>query len=353
MIMFKKGKMRLLMFLPFLLVLAACGEDDPRELTNQPAQDERILMGTMARIQIFNPDKEDALEEAFDRVEELDEVFSMQNPDSEISAINEAAGIEPVEVSEDVYYVMEQALEYAHDSNGRFDPTIGVVTDLWGIGQEDAAVPSEEELEAAVELVNYEQVEMNEEEQTIFLQEEGMMIDLGAIAKGYITDEAARTLAAHDVDTAIVDMGGDIFVMGHSSRGPEEPWNVGIQDPYEARGEILGMLPVTDEAIVTSGIYERVIEEGGNTYHHLMDPSTGYPFENDIAGISIIAENALDGDALATIVFSMGVEEGLDYVNDLEGVEVVFVTRDEEVRVSDGYMGEVELTDDNFELIEE
>lgn len=336
-----------------LLFVAACEDDDPRDLASRPYEEEHILMGTMARIQVFNSDKEEAVEEAFNRVEELDKMFAMQDPDSEIAAVNDAAGIEPVEVSEEVFYVMELALQYAEESEGRFDPTIGSITDLWGIGQEDAAVPDSEALEEALELVDYSLVEINEEEQTIYLPVEGMTIDLGAIAKGYITDEAARVLEENGVDTAIVDMGGDIFVMGTSARGPEEPWNVGIQNPFEARGEILGMLPVTDEAIVTSGIYERVIEDGeGNTYHHLMDPSTGFPFENEIAGISVIAETALDGDALATIVFSMGVEEGLEFVNTLDNVEVVFVTRENEVVVSDGYEDSIEITDDDFELIE-
>lgn len=339
--------------LPILIFVAGCqGNDDPRDLASQPYEEDRILMGTMARIQVFNEDKEEAVEAAFSRVEELDLMFSMQNPDSEIAAVNEAAGIEPVSVSDEVYYVMEVALDYAEKSDGRFDPTIGAVTDLWGIGQEDARVPEEEELAEAVEVVDYSLVEMNEEEQSIYLPVEGMTIDLGAIAKGYITDEAARILGEHGVDTAIIDMGGDIFVMGTSARGPEEPWNVGIQDPYEARGQILGMLPVTDEAIVTSGIYERVIEGNGQTYHHLMNPATGYPFDNEIAGISIIAETALDGDALATIVFSMGVEEGLSYVNELDGVEVIFVTKEYEVVASEGYTGLIEITDDDYELVE-
>lgn len=345
----RKGLVGILLLFTLFFV-TGCGEDDPRDLANNPSEEERILMGTMARIQVFNANQEDALEDAFARVEELDEMFAMENPDSEISAINEASGIEPVEVSDEVFHVMEVAMEYAEQSNGTFDPTIGVITELWHIGQEDAAVPEEEELDQVLDLVDYTLVEMDEEAQTIYLPVEGMTLDLGAIAKGFITDEAARILVEHGVDTAIVDMGGDIFVLGSSARGPEEPWNVGIQDPFEGRGEIIGMLPITNEAIVTSGIYERVLEEDGNSYHHLLNPETGYPFENEIAGISVIAESALDGDAMSTVIFSLGVEAGLDFANTLEDVEVVFVTEDQEVYASEGYGDVIEITDDEFEL---
>lgn len=349
--MFNKKKLSIFLMALTAFVVTACGNDDPRDLASQPYERQEFLMGTLASIRVFNDDKEEAVDAAFDRVEELDLMFAMQNSDSEISSINEAAGIEPVAVSDEVFYVMETALQYAEESEGRFDPTIGVVTALWGIGHEGAAVPSEEELDLALELVDYRLVEINEEDQTIYLPIEGMTLDLGAIAKGYITDEATRVLKEHDVDTAIIDMGGDIFALGTSTRGPEEPWNVGIQNPFEARGEILGMLPVTNESIVTSGIYERVFEEAGESYHHIMNPETGFPFDNDIAGISLIAETALDGDALSTIAFSLGVEDGLDYVNSLDNVEAVFVTKDRQVIVSEGYNDLLDITDETFEQI--
>lgn len=345
-------KWRIFLLAVTAIALAACGNDDPRELSSQPNERQEFLMGTLASIRVFNEDKDEAIDAAFNRVEELDNMFAMENPDSEISAVNQAAGVEPVEVSDEVFYVMEIALDYAEGSEGRFDPTIGAVTQLWGIGHEDAAVPSATNLEAALELVDYRLVEMDEENQTIYLPMEGMTLDLGAIAKGYITDEATRILVENDVDTAIIDMGGDIFALGTSTRGPEEPWNVGIQNPFEARGEILGMIPARDEAIVTSGIYERVFEENGESYHHLMNPETGFPFDNEIAGISLVAETALDGDALSTVAFSLGVDDGLEYINSLDNVEAVFITQDRRVFVTEGYDDDLEITDETFVLSE-
>ncbi|MER2064107.1 MAG: FAD:protein FMN transferase, partial [Alkalibacterium sp.] len=132
----------------------------------------------------------------------------------------------------------------------------------------------------------------------------------------------------------------------------DELWRVGIQDPFGERGEILGMVNLADKAIVTSGIYERNIEESGRSYHHLMDPETGFPIENNIAGISIIADNAMDADAIANIAFSKGVEDGLDFINAMDGVDVIYVTKDNEVYVSEAITGGVSITDEDFELVE-
>lgn len=351
--MFTRNKTKVLsIVLPALsLTLFACGEEDSRNLADQPYERTEFLLGTVANMRVFNEDGEEAMDKAFDRVIELDERFSTYNPDSEVSEVNRQAGIEPVEVTDEVFFVMERALHFAEQSGGSFDPTIGAVTALWGIGQEDAAVPDPDELAAAVEVVDYQMVELDEENQTIYLKEEGMVLDLGAIAKGYITDEAARVLVEEGVDTAIVDLGGDIVVVGNSTRGLEDPWNVGIQNPYGNRGDIIGMVPVSDRAIVTSGIYERLVRDGDDEYHHLMNPETGFPFENNISGISIIADNATDADAIANIAFSLGVEEGLDYINGLEGVEVIYTTNEFEVFVSDGIADDVEINNNDFEMM--
>ena len=334
------------------LFLTACEEQDPRGLAETPIERTEFLLGTVANIKVYNEGQEEALDLAFERVTELDEWFAMQKEDSEIAEVNRQAGVEPVEVSDEVFLVMERALHFAKESEGKFDPTIGAVTSLWNIGQENAAVPDLDELEAVLKVVDYNLVELDAEDQTIYLQEEGMKIDLGAIAKGYITDEAARVLKEEGVNTAIIDLGGDIVVVGNSTRGEEEPWRVGIQDPYGERGEILGMIELADRAIVTSGIYERNVEEDGVSYHHLMNPETGFPVENNIAGISIIADNAMDADAIANIAFSKGVEEGLAYVNGMPGVDVIYITKDNEVYASDDVIDRIEITDDSFEKVE-
>lgn len=343
-------------WLPLLLMVAlvvgACsgGEsnpDDPRDLAEEPYQREEFLLGTLVTIQVFDEGQEEAANLAMERVADLDGRFSMTNESSEIYKVNENAGQEPVEVSEEVFYVLEESLAYAEISEGGFDPTVGALTALWGFGHEDASVPSEEEINQVLPLVDYQKVDLNAENQTVYLQEEGMKLDLGGVAKGFITDEAARVLQDQGVTTALADLGGDIYVIGPSTRGIDEPWRIGIQDPFKGRGEIIGIAPVQDEAIVTSGIYERTVEEGDRQYHHLIDPETGYPFENEIAGLSLVANSAMVGDALATSVFSMGVEEGLEFVNNDESLEAIFITREREIYLSSGYEDEFQITNED------
>lgn len=175
-----------------------------------------------------------------------------------------------------------------------------------------------------------------------------MIIDLGAIAKGYIADEAVAVLKDHNVESAIVDLGGNIFVVGHSNRGENEAWNVGIQDPNNDRGAVLGTIEESDKTIVTSGIYERYLEEDGETYHHIFDSKTGYPYDNDIASATVITDKSIDGDGLTTVIFDKGVKEGLEYIeNDTpDGTSAIFVTKDDQVYMTDDIK-------DSFQLDEE
>lgn len=326
-------------------------ENDPRNLAEEPYEREEFLLGTLVNLKVYDADKEEALDKAIDRIEELDGTFSMTNPDSELYAVNEASGKEPVEVSDEMFYVIEEAINYAEESGGHYDPTIGALTDLWGIGGDDAVVPSQEAIDEVLPLVGYETVELDKENSTVYLPEEGMKLDLGSIAKGYITDEATEVLVDEGVTTAIVDLGGDIYLLGPSSRGYSNPWRIGVQNPFDDRGQIVGLLPVIDEAVVTSGIYERLITaEDGTEYHHILDPDTGYSFDNEIAGLSVTAETAMDGDALSTVLFSMGLEEGLAYASERSDITAVFITRDKEIYVSAGDETDFELMEESFEF---
>ena len=161
-----------------------------------------------------------------------------------------------------------------------------------------------------------------------------MIIDLGAIAKGYITDEVVKVLKKQGVTTAIVDLGGNVYVLGHSPRGENQDWTVGIQDPNMARGSVLGSIKERNKTLVTSGIYERYLEVDGKKYHHLFDPKTGYP---------------IDGDGLSTAVFSMGVKKGLEYVESElnNGTEAIFVTKDDKVYVTDPIKDTFKLSEDS------
>lgn len=319
----------------FLIVLAGCGsKEETAKINKEPYSDQQSLLGTYVQVRIYDDGKKDVLDKAFARVKELGDKITVNEKGSEIDAINEQAGIKPVKVSDDVYPLIKRAYEYSEDSSGGFDMAIGPITQLWHIGFDDARKPSQEEIDQALKLVDYHKVKLNDEDQTVYLEEKGMQLDLGAIAKGYITDEVVKVLEDNGVTTAIVDLGGNVFVLGHSPRGKDMDWNVGIQDPNKARNTVVGTVQESNKTLVTSGIYERYLKVDGETYHHLFDPKTGYPFDNDIAGVTVITKKSIDGDGLSTAVFSMGVKKGLEYAESLKDVDVIFVTKEDKVYVS-------------------
>lgn len=319
------------------------------KILKDPYSDEQFLLGTYVRIRVYDEGKESALKPAFDRVKELGDKITINQKSSEIDEVNEQAGIKPVKVSDDVYTLVKRAYEYSQDSQGGFDMAIGAITQLWRIGFDDARKPSQEEIDQALKLVDYHKIELNDKEKTVYLKEKGMIIDLGAIAKGYITDEVVKVLKKQGVTTAIVDLGGNVYVLGHSPRGENQDWTVGIQDPNMARGSVLGSIKERNKTLVTSGIYERYLEVDGKKYHHLFDPKTGYPFDNDIASVTIITDKSIDGDGLSTAVFSMGVKKGLEYVESElnNGTEAIFVTKDDKVYVTDPIKDTFKLSEDS------
>ncbi|EJY42875.1 ApbE family protein [Enterococcus faecium 505] len=319
------------------------------KILKDPYSDEQFLLGTYVRIRVYDEGKESALKPAFDRVKELGDKITINQKGSEIDEVNEQAGIKPVKVSDDVYTLVKRAYEYSQDSQGGFDMAIGAITQLWRIGFDDARKPSQEEIDQALKLVDYHKIELNDKEKTVYLKEKGMIIDLGAIAKGYITDEVVKVLKKQGVTTAIVDLGGNVYVLGHSPRGENQDWTVGIQDPNMARGSVLGSIKERNKTLVTSGIYERYLEVDGKKYHHLFDPKTGYPFDNDIASVTIITDKSIDGDGLSTAVFSMGVKKGLEYVESElnNGTEAIFVTKDDKVYVTDPIKDTFKLSEDS------
>ncbi|HJB23037.1 MAG TPA: FAD:protein FMN transferase [Candidatus Jeotgalibaca pullicola] len=344
------------LFLALILiavVLTGCGGNKTEKLRKQAYENTEFLMGTYVTLRIFNEGKEETLEKGFALVRDLADKITGETMDSEISAINEAAGEHPVAVSEEVYELLKIADEYSDEVGGQFNYAIGSITNLWRIGFDDARKPSQEEIDQALQSIDFTRVEFNDEDHSVFLPDENMELDLGAIAKGYMTDQVHELFLEEGITSAIIDLGGNVFVMGGSPSRDGEVWNVGIQDPLAERGESIGSTQQTDRSIVTSGIYERYIEVDGQVYHHLMNPNTGYPFDNEIAGISIISEKSIDGDALSTLVFGLGLEAGLDYVNGRNDVDAVFITKDKEVYLSDGIKENFQLTNEAYTLMEE
>ncbi len=352
-------RLLLLLLVPiFGLTLTACGTDSNKAekapakestLLKEPYKKEEFLMGTYVRVQIFDKGKEDVLDKTFARIRELDKKITVneKGSGSEVEKINEKAGIEPVKVSDDVYRLVEKSLYFSEDSKGGFDLTIGPITELWHIGFDDARKPEQSEIDEALKLVDYHKVKLDDKEKTVFLEEKGMRLDLGAIAKGFITDEAVQVMVDNGVTSGIVDLGGNIFVLGDSPRSKDGEWKIGIQDPNEARNTIVGSVTNKNMSLVTSGIYERNLEVDGKLYHHLFNSKTGYPFENEIAGVTIISDTSVAGDGLSTAVFSMGVKGGMEYVEDRKDIDAIFVTKEDDIYLSSGVKDRFVLNEDS------
>ncbi len=235
---------------------------------------------------------------------------------------------------------------FSEESKGGYDLTIGPLVKLWSIGLPEAKVPTKEEIDAVKSQIDYSKVIMNDETKEVFLSEENMAIDLGSIAKGYAADEIVKMLKTEGVEQAIVDLGGNIYAMGKKNN--ESDWKIGIQNPFDNRGNVVGTIEVHDKTVVTSGIYERYIEKDGVKYHHILNPKTGYPYESEIAGVSIISDKSIDGDALSTLIFTKGIEEGVKFLNEIDSVEAIFISKDKKVYLTSGMKDKFKLLNQEF-----
>jgi thiamine biosynthesis lipoprotein len=272
---------------------------------------------------------------------------------SGVVAINRQAGIEPVHIRADLIELLETALYYAELSGGAFDPTIGPLVQLWGIGTDYERVPGEGEIAQALKLVNWRDLIIDRELGTAFLRREGMAIDLGSIAKGYAGDEALRIAQKANVKSAVIDLGGNIVTLGGREQKGKAPlpWRIGIQNPLMGRGSYIGIVPVIDMSVVTSGVYERHFEADGKSYHHILSTANGYPVENGLLSVTIVTRSSTAADALSTVVFALGYELGKAVIDSIPGAEAIFVFNDYNIRITAGLEEIFKLADDEFTLL--
>ncbi|MDR2965133.1 MAG: FAD:protein FMN transferase [Treponema sp.] len=296
-----------------------------------------FVLGTNCTISLLENGNSRVVKDVFARLREIDNLMSVNLPASDISRINAAAGTEAVKVNKDVFKLIEKSLYFPEISGGSFDLTIGPIINLWGFNNKPR-IPLQEEIDIILPLVNRSKLFINSDSLTVFLKKEGMAIDLGAIAKGYAADEAAEIIINAGVKRAIIDLGGNIIVVGENKNN--RPWRVGIQDPNRERGNYIGIVQIPAEglytSIVTSGVYERYFIENGKRYHHIFSPFTGYPIDNELLSVTIISPNSMYADALSTAVFVLGYEKGLELINSIPETGAVFVFNDGSVRFTDG-----------------
>ena len=331
-------------FLIFSLIGCTNSKDHSKPLSKT-----EYFMGTVVTVTLYDNKSEKIIDKAFEEVKKIEQLVSINMDGTELDEVNNNSGIKPVKVSDDTYNIIKKGLEYSSLTNGSFDITIGPLVKLWSIGLPEAKVPTLDEIKGTLKYINYKDVEINDSEKTVFLKKPGMIIDLGGIAKGYTADVIAQTLKDEGVEKAIIDLGGNIYALGEKSENTL--WRIGIQNPDQTRGEIVGSINVKDKSIVTSGIYERFIEQDGVKYHHILSPESGYPYDNEIAGVTIISDKSIDGDALSTSVFSMGITKGLEFINSQPDTEAIFITKDHKIYLTEGSQEIFKLTNDDFEIM--
>jgi thiamine biosynthesis lipoprotein len=334
-----------------LLLLAATGCRRNTAGGYRQVERSEFLMGTLVTIKIYDEDSDrgnSAADRALERIREIEGLMSANLESSEVGVINREAGTKPVAVSKDTFSVIEKGLYYGNLSGGLFDITVEPLVKLWGIGTQSAGIPDRAELESALGLVDYKKVDLGGDTREVFLKEPGMGLDLGGIAKGYAADEAKKILVSEGIEHAIINLGGNIQTVGLKFDGT--PWNIGIKDPEDPAGALLGVARINDSTVVTSGDYERYFEEDGKRYHHILDPYTGYPGRGEMRAVTILTSSSFDADALSTSVFLMGIERGMELIEILDGVEAIAVTRDRQVVTSSGVGDAFSILKGNYKM---
>lgn len=329
------------------MILSGC-----KSAPEQPKEKTENVLGTICTVKIYDHVKDSTLDQAFKRLEEIENKMTINKETSEIIKVNNAAGVDYVKVSDDTFDVVKEGLHFSQ-LYSKFDITIGPLVKLWNISFDNAVnakIPSDSEIKALLPLVDYRDVLLDEKEKKVMLKRKGMMIDLGGIAKGYAADEVVKILKKNGVEHALVNLGGNVMTLGSKPDG--SPWTVAVQHPFSDRGEYVGTVKVIGKTVVTSGIYERYIEQNGKLYHHILDKATGYPVDNNVLSTTIIADRSVDGDGYAKVL-AMGVDEGLKYIESLKGVEAIFITKENKIYITPGLKDVFQLTDSSFKLVQQ
>ena len=305
-------------------------------------------LGTIINLRAYGNKAEKAIDEAIEKLNDIDDKMSAFKEDSEISKINSKAGTSSEEiVSKDTYFVVKNAVEYSEILEGTFDPTIRPLVKLWSIGTKEEIIPEKLQIEETLKLVNYKDVLLNESKHSIMLKQKKQALDVGGIAKGFAADEVRDVFYKHNIKSALIDLGGNIFALGSKEDG--SPWRVGIQNPFKPRGEYVGILSVKNKSVVTSGNYEKYFMKDGQRFHHIIDPKTGYPSQSKIISATIISDNSIDGDGLSTGIYILGIEKAMKIIEGIPGIEAIFITEDKKIYRTSGINKEILiLTDEEF-----
>lgn len=333
----KNNKIKLLLFFSFLFWLTGCAKKE------EAVTKHKIMLDTDVSITIYDPDRTSVIDEAFDECEKYEKLFSKTVKTSEIYRLNTLAEESSKEVNSKKVYgtmnvsdetagLLKTALHYCRLSGGAFDITIGPASELWDFTADNPVLPGHRILKEAVTHINYKNLSV-EQNKVSFLAPH-MKLDLGAIAKGYIADRLKEFLEGKGIKNGIINLGGNVLCIGRKPEGG--PFSIGIRKPYGDTDGIVAVVGINDWSVVSSGVYERHFTLDGKNYHHILNPLTGYPYNNNLLSVTILSENSIDGDGLSTVCFSLGLDKGMELINRMKDVYAIFITEDKKLHYSEG-----------------
>lgn len=311
------SKLKKRITITLLLVSALC-------MAQQPYKRTLKLMGSRFDITVVANDSIQGskyIDTAVAEITRIEKLISSWDPNSQTSEVNRNAGIKPVKVDNELFQLIERAIKISKLTDGAFDISYASMDNIWKFDGSMTKMPTEEEIAASVSKVGYQNIVLDKEHSTVFLKLEGMKIGFGAIGKGYAADKAKDLLMAKGVPSGIINASGDMNTWGKQPNGKE--WKVAITNPLD-KNKVFALLPIKNGAVVTSGNYEKYVNFNGKRYTHIIDPRTGYP-STGIISATVFAPKAELADALATSVFVMGIETGLDRINQLPNIECIII----------------------------
>lgn len=346
-----------------MLLFTGCGnitDADTSTTGNQPISISSIKLNTAVQITIYDSQDKALLNDCLALCDKYELIFSRTNEKSELYKLNHRKDVSdgdfgtdgpttpyPVSgtadtwhISEDLAALLSEGLDITKESDGAFDIAIAPLTSLWDFTAEDPEVPDDAAIQKALPLCSSDGVTIDGED--ITLLSDDIQFDVGAIAKGYIADRLKDFLIKKGVKSAIINLGGNVLCIGSKPDGT--PFKIGIQKPFADRNETEAVMDITGKSVVSSGIYERCFKQDGKLYHHILNPQTGYPYDNGLISVTIISDQSVDGDALSTTCFALGLEDGLKFA-EKKGVQAVFITEDYELHYTDGFRDEIRVTD--------
>lgn len=330
----KKLVYKILSLLASLLLLAGCvGQEEEAE---DRAETRFFGMDTDISITAYGKNAKEAVADAESKVEELEQLWSVTDENSDIYAINHSQG-RPVSINRETERILSFALDMAEKTDGALEPTIYPVLTAWGFTTQGKRIPSQGAIQETLRNVGYEHVDLSHHQ---VILPDGMELDLGAVGKGAAADEVEKILKEAGVTSALLDLGGNIQVIGTKPNGGN--WQIGLRDPF---GETyMGVLSISDRAVVSSGNYEKyLVGEDGKRYGHILDPSTGYPAENGLVSVTIVAEEGRFCDALSTSLFVMGLDGAVNYWKANPDFEMILLTEDQEIYLTEGLADKFDL----------